>query len=282
MQAIVLSLNKKFLRHTSSKLEDILLKAVANAQLGKPFAFATVIDATIKGTPRKAGAKMIVYQDGTSWGSIGGGRNEKAAIAECLKCIKNQKPTTVTYNYFGRVGESVCGGQINVFIEPFIIPKKLIICGAGHIALPLSWMAKVIGFHVTILDSRKEYANIKRFPHVDRVICGDYVKKLPQIAIDSNTYIAIVTHGNENDFECLKEVVDSDAAYIGVISSQPKRVKFIKRLKDLKISDRQIKRISIPMGIDIGSETPEEIAVSICAQLTAIKNKEKIGTSKFL
>ena len=262
-------------------MEDILSKAIACAELGERFAFATIIEATIKGTPRKAGAKMIVFDDGDSWGTIGGGRNEKAAIAECLKSIQDQKPRTVTYNYFGRAGESVCGGQMKVFIEPFAPKIHLVICGAGHIALPLSWMAKVIGFYVVIIDDRKQFANKQRFSHVDRVILGDHAKELSKLKITSDTYITVVTQGNEQDFQCLKEAIKSEPGYIGVISSQPKRIKFLKRLKDLGINDSSLKRISIPMGIDIGCQTPQEIAVSICAQLIMVRNKAYIGTSKF-
>ncbi len=262
-------------------MEDILLKAVESLALDRPFAFATIIEATLKGTPRKAGAKMIVYPDGSSWGTIGGGRNEKAAIAECLRTISSQKPVTVTYNYFGREGESVCGGKMKVFIEPFAPKQRLIICGAGHIALPLSWMAKVIGFDVTVIDNRKEYASQKRFPHINKLILGDHAKELSKVVISANTFVTIVTQGNEYDFECLKAAINTEAVYIGVISSQPKRIKFLKRLKDSGVHERMLKRVSIPMGFDIGSQTPQEIAVSVCAELIAVKNKEFIGTSKF-
>src|SRR5271154_2860977 len=98
---------------------DILYKALQASQKGQNYAFATIIEATVKGTPRKMGAKMVVFDDGSSFGTIGGGRNEKAAIAECLKAIRKKKSASVTYNYFGREGESVCGGQMKVFIEPF-------------------------------------------------------------------------------------------------------------------------------------------------------------------
>ena len=225
---------------------------------------------------------MIVFDDGTSFGTIGGGRNEKAAIAECLKAIQKQKPTTVTYNYFGRKGESVCGGQMKVFIEPFGTNDYLIICGAGHIALPLSAFGKILGFHVTVIDDRKEFANKMRFPHVDTIIVGNHAVELAKVAVKLNTYVTIVTQGNEYDFECLKVVIKSPAAYLGVISSKPKRVKFFGRLKNEGIEDKYLKRVHIPMGIDIGSQTPQEIAVSIMADIVKVKNKDFIGTDKFL
>lgn len=262
-------------------MDQILSKALEAVEHNRSYAFATIIEATLKGTPRKTGAKMIVFDDGSSWGSIGGGRNEKAAIAECLSAIKSQKPTSVTYNYFGREGESVCGGQMKVFIEPFMPQQHLIICGAGHIALPLSVMGKILGFKITIIDNRKAFANKKRFPHADKIIVGDHAKELSKLTVNSNSYLAIVTQGNEFDFECLKTVIKSGAAYIGVISSRPKRVKFFNRLKALKIDEKYLKRLHIPMGIDIGSQTPEEIAVSICAEIVSIRNKSYIGTDKF-
>jgi xanthine dehydrogenase accessory factor len=260
---------------------DILYKALKASQKGQNYCFATIIEATLKGTPRKMGAKMIVFDDGTSEGTIGGGRNEKAAIAECLKAIQKQKPATVTYNYFGRVGESVCGGQMKVFIEPFSVKDHLIICGAGHIALPLSALGKILGFKVTVIDNRKEFANKKRFPHVDKIIVGDHAGELAKAAIGPNSHVTIVTQGNEHDFECLKTVIKSPAAYIGVISSKPKKVKFFGRLKAAGIEEKYLKRVHIPMGIDIGSQTPEEIAVSIMAEMVAVKNKDYIGTDKF-
>ncbi len=263
-------------------MDDLLYKAFEASQKNQNYCFATIVEATLKGTPRKSGAKMLVFNDGSSWGTIGGGRNEKAAIAECLKAIQSHKPTTVTYNYFGREGESVCGGQMKVFIEPFAPSIHLIICGAGHIALPLSANAKMMGFKVTVIDNRKEFANKKRFPHVDKIILGDHAKELTKVLINSNTYIAIVTQGNEFDFECLKVVVKSRAGYIGVISSGPKKVKFFGRLKKLGIEQKYLKNIHIPMGLDIGAQTPAEIAISIVAQMVSIKDQEYIGTDKFI
>jgi xanthine dehydrogenase accessory factor len=260
---------------------DILYKALQASQKGQNYAFATITETTLKGTPRKMGAKMVVFDDGTSFGTIGGGRNEKAAIAECLKAIQKHKPATVTYNYFGREGESVCGGQMKVFIEPFAVKDHLIICGAGHIALPLSAFGKILGFKVTIIDNRKEFANKKRFPHVDKIIAGDHAVELAKVTIGPNSHVAIVTQGNEYDYECLKAVIRSPAAYIGVISSKPKKVKFFGRLKTAGIEEKYLKRVHIPMGVDIGGQTPEEIAVSIMAEMVAVRNKNNIGTDKF-
>ena len=260
---------------------DLLMKAYEASCQGKSYAIATIVESTIKGTPRKAGAKMIVFQDGTLWGTIGGGRNEKAAQKECLKAIRHKRSKIATYDYFGKEGQSICGGQIKVFIEPVIPQKHFIICGGGHIALPLSVLAKMLNLKVSIVDNRETFANKKRFPHVDGIWRGDYVKELSKLTINQDTFIMIVTQGNEHDFQCLKTVINSTAGYIGVISSKPKRIKFFRRLKSMGIEEKFLRKIDIPAGIDIGAQTPEEIAVSIAARLIQVKNKEMIGTDKF-
>ena len=260
---------------------ELLIKALKVSEKGRSYAVATLVESTVKGTPRKAGAKMIVLEDGTLWGSIGGGRNEKAVQKECLKSIKSGKPSFVTYDYFGGVGQSVCGGQIKVFIESFKGSRHFVICGAGHIALPLSVIGKMLNFKVTVIDNRKEFANSRRFPHVDRIIVGDHAKKLSQLAIDQHTYIMVVTQGNEYDFECLRAAINTDAGYLGVISSRAKRVKFFGRLKKMGISKAKLSRVKIPAGVDIGAQTPEEIAVSIAAEIVAVKNAAFLGTDKF-
>ncbi len=260
--------------------EFILQKALEAAQRGQSYAFATIIDSTIKGTPRKAGAKMIVLEDGSLWGTIGGGRNEKNAKFECLKAIETKKPALVTYNYFGE-NQSVCGGQIKVFIEPFTNKKHFIICGAGHIALPLSAMGKMLGFRVTIIDDRKEFANKKRFPHVDSIALGPHAERLKKIDINSDAYIMIVTQGNEYDFECLQVAIKTKADYIGVISSKAKRIKFFGRLKKQGVSPKNLEKIHAPAGLDIGAQTPEEIAISILAEIVAQSTHTLKGSLKF-
>lgn len=262
-------------------MDPVIRKAYKAAQKGQSYAFATVVDSTLKGTPRKAGAKMVVLADGSFTGTIGGGRNEKAVLLECKKALKTGKPDMLTYDYFGQEGQSICGGQIKIFIEPFAGQKHFIICGAGHIALPLSVIGKMLNFKVTVLDDRKQFANKKRFPHVDKIILGNHAQKLSEQAIDKNTYIMIVTQGNEYDFECLKTAIHSEAAYIGVISSKAKKIKFFNRLKNQGVSPKFLSRIRIPAGIDIGSQTPEEIALSISSEIVKTYNQDHLGTAKF-
>jgi xanthine dehydrogenase accessory factor len=262
-------------------IDQTILKAYDASCKGKGYAFATVIAATLKGTPQKAGAKMVVLADGTSYGTIGGGRNEKAAVTECLKALKTGQPATVTYDYFGGKDKSVCGGQIKVFIEPFPGRRHFIICGAGHIALPLSVITKMLNFRVTIIDNRKELANKKRLPHVDQIMLGDHAEKLAKLEINEQTYVMIVTQGNEFDFRCLEKIIESPAAYIGVIASKAKRIKFLKRLQEAGITSRFLNRVKMPAGLDLGAMAPEEIAVSIASEVIKINNQTRLQSAKF-
>lgn len=262
-------------------MENLFLKAFEAARKGQSYAFATIIESTLKGTPRKTGAKMVVLEDGSFFGSIGGGRNERNAQLECQKAIKTQKPTTVTYKFDEKPGNSICGGQIKVFIEPFAGKKHCIICGAGHIALALSAVVKMLNYKVTIVDNRPEFSNKDRFPHVDQVFLGDPARMLKKIKLDKNSTIIIATQGYEHDFNCLEIALKTKAAYIGFISSKVKKIKFIRKLRQKGISEKLIQKIHAPMGLKIGAQTPEEIAVSIASELIALNYNCLDGSLKY-
>ena len=133
-----------------------------------------------------------------------------------------------------------------------------------------------------MIDNRKEFANKKRFPHVDKIFLGaSHTAKISKLTISQNTFIMIVTQGNELDYECLKAVIGSKAGYIGVISSKAKRIKFFARLKKDGVPEELFDKINIPAGLDIGAQTPEEIAVSIMAEVIKCKNPHWLGTDKF-
>ncbi len=260
-------------------MDPLIQAAFDSCRKGQSFAFATIVENTLHGTARKSGAKMVVMSDGSIVGTIGGGVYEKSAIRECLKTIKTQKPKLVSYESFGKKGQGICGGKFSVFIEPFASSRHLVICGAGHIALPLSLIAKLLNFKVTVLDNRREFANRRRFPHADAVLAGNPVSSLKKVPINGNVYVVIVTHGHEHDLACLKAVIHSPAAYIGVIGSRNKREDFRKKFSR---EPQAFKKIKIPCGLDLGSQTPEEIAVSIMAEIVSRYNKDWRNSAKFL
>ena len=264
-------------------MDSLILAAYNAAQKNQSFAFATIIESSAQGTPRKVGTKMIVTADGNITGTVGGGIDERKIIQECQKAIKRNIHKIIHCELTGQGGaRPICGGKYSVFIEPFARQRHLIICGAGHIALPLSLLAKLLNFQVTVIDQRKGYANSSRFPHVNQIVTGTYAVKLRKTKIKSSTYIVIVTPEHKDDFECLHAALETKAEYIGVISSQVKRTKFLKKLKNLGYSQAQMRRISMPIGIDIGAQTPEEIAVSITAELISICNRDGLKSQKFI
>jgi len=261
--------------------DNLLLKAYKAMDHGQSCAFATIVESTGQGSPRKTGSKMLVLGDGTISGSIGGGWSEKSAKEECLKSIKEGKPYLINYKFHGEESKSLCGGEIKIFIEPFAGIKHFILCGGGHIGLSLSMIVKMLNFRLTVLDVRDEFANKLRFPHADKIIVGNPSESLKKMKISLNDYVMIVTHSHEYDFECLRQVAQSEAAYIGVISSKSKKHKIITDLKSRGASKKEIDRISMPSGLDIGAQTPEEIAVSISAELVLLNNKQHLNSAKF-
>ena len=149
----------------------------------------------------------------------------------------------------------------------------MILVGAGHVAQPMSKLAKMLGFNVTVMDDRAEYATRERFPEADNVVVDDWEKALKEASIDSDTYIVILTYAGESDELALKTVANSNAAYIGMISSRSKAKGIISRLRREGIPDDALRKVVTPIGLDIGAETPAEIAVSTMAEIIMRKNK---------
>ncbi|MDD3375084.1 MAG: XdhC/CoxI family protein [Candidatus Omnitrophica bacterium] len=261
-------------------MQKILQKILEFSKTAQPCALATVVESTAKGTPQKAGAKMMVFQNGTIEGTIGGGGNEKKAIQESLAAIKSGTPRLIELN-FSKKEKYLCGGTLKVFIEPILPQNKLILCGAGHVGLALSFLGKFLQFNVTIIDTRKKFIDKKKFAHVDHIINPSSVGTLKNLNINQNTYIVIATHDHETDFQFLNHFIKTNNAYLGVIASRSKRNQFIAQLQAKKISQKIINKIHMPIGLDIGAQTPNEIALSVMAEIISITKKEFVGTKKF-
>jgi len=168
------------------------------------------------------------------------------------------------------------GGRAEVFFEVMSSPPGLIVVGAGHIAVPLVKVAKILDFHVTVIDDRLLYANRERFPDADSVLVGDMAEALKGLAITPSTYIVLITRGHKYDEPCLREIVHSPAKYIGMIGSK-RRVKacFQRFREEEKVAEEVIQRVHAPIGLDISSETPEEIALSILAEIIKVRRGGK-------
>jgi xanthine dehydrogenase accessory factor len=234
---------------------------------------STVIE-SMGSAPGKPGARMIVKADGSTVGTIGGGAVEKKITEEALGTIQREETKVIHYK-LEDLGMA-CGGGMSIFLEPLISAPDLIIFGAGHIGSALSRIGSLLGFTTTVVDSREEFANSERLPWADRVVAGGYQKALEQLSFTDSSYLVILTHRHANDFEILEYCVKKPFYYLGMIGSRKKVATAFEKLREKGIGEESINRIHAPIGIAIGAETPEEIAVAIAAQLITVRS----GTEK--
>ena len=254
-------------------MNDIYQEIVRVKTEGEEAALVTVVSAT-GSTPREEGAKMLVRPDGSIIGTIGGGSLEAQVIEEAVRVIKQAKPKrlhmSLTAKEAGEAG-MMCGGELEVFIEPILNPPALYIFGGGHIALALTKMGKLCGFNITVIDDRAEFAHAERFPEAEVILAEDFTKSFPQVKIDKSSYIVIVTHGHQHDEVVLEWAVGTPARYIGMIGSKTKNETIYSHLLTKGITREQLERVHAPIGLEIGAQTPEEIAISILAELIKVR-----------
>ena len=233
---------------------------------------ATVISSR-GSAPRKAGAKMLIKSNGTFIGTVGGGGVEQQVREKAAEVMSSGEPQVVHFDLSGS-GEGaamICGGQMDVFLEPIVPVETLYLFGAGHISQSTAAIGKMLGFRVVIIDPRPEYNNSERFSNADLLIVEEYENAFPKLSVDEDSYIVIYTTGHVLDEQCLRFAVSTKAKYIGMIGSK-KKVKEVKeRLLQKGISQQQLDRVYAPIGIEIGAETPQEIAISILAEIIRVK-----------
>lgn len=242
---------------------------------GRKGALAIIIDA--KGsTPRKTGAKMVVYEDGRISGTIGGGKIEAMVCQEALQIIRQGEPHTIHFDLKGDdpvENISICGGSLDVYIEPIVPVPTVFIFGGGHISLFVARLSKMVGFEVAVIDDRTEFANRERFPDAALVIADEFAAAVKKLKVNRTSYLVIVTRGHLQDEEVLEWAAQTEAKYVGMIGSGKKIQTLYSNLKKKGISQERLKRVHAPIGLDIGAETPEEIAVSIVAEMIQVKRK---------
>ena len=252
---------------------DIYEEIVKLKKAGKSAAVATVISA--KGsTPREEGSKMLVRTDGSIVGSIGGGNLEALVQKAALEIIASGKAQTLHYDLSEKDAAEVgmiCGGITDILIEPIIPAPMLYIFGAGHISIPLSIIGKMLDFAVTVIDDRTDFANKERFPEVDEIYAEDIKKVFDKLNVNESSYIVIVTRGHAHDEVVLEWAVTTPAFYIGMIGSKTKNQTIYSHLKQRGVSQETLDRVHAPIGLKINAETPEEIAVSIMAEIIHVK-----------
>jgi xanthine dehydrogenase accessory factor len=241
-------------------------------QRGESVALVTILE-TRGSTPQKAGAKMVVGRDGRLRGTVGGGCVESDILWRAQRVIEKRAPEVGTYDFNADEDENglICGGSMKVFIEPVIPPPRVYVIGAGHVAQPVSQVAKVAGFEVVVLDDRVKYASPERFPDADLVKAGPIPELAEELELGDNAYVVIVTRGHKEDEEALRAFIGKDTAYLGLIGSVTKIEKIVKRLEKDGVPAERLSRIRSPIGLDLGGSTPGEIAVSIVAELLSVR-----------
>ena len=249
--------------------------AVADAlERGEPAALVTIVSTT-GSTPQRVGAKMLVFGDGRIVGTIGGGCYENDAFWKAKEAIKNRKPELVHYELsddFAQETGLICGGQMDVYIEPIEPSPELYVVGAGHVGLHLARLAHDVGFQVHVVDDREKFANAERFPSAAEIVVDDIPSWLTRSSIPPHAYVVIVTRGHTNDLDALRALAPRDLRYLGLIGSRAKVARIYDALVAEQMPAELLERVHAPIGLDIGAVTPQEIAVSILAELVAVKH----------
>ena len=252
---------------------DIYEHIVQLRREGRRGAVATIT--TVRGSiPSFQTAKMLVRDDGSIVGTIGGGCVEAEVWQAAREVMEEEKPRSLTFNLNNNPKYDtglVCGGTLEVFIEPVLPPALLYIFGAGHVAFNLYKVAQIAGFDVIVVDDRESYANRERFPEAREVIADDFDRATQRLREPESAYIVIVTRGHRDDMRVLRWAVGTPARYIGMIGSRRKVVEIFKALQQEGLPAHLFDRVHAPIGLDIGAITPEEIAVAITAELIAVR-----------
>lgn len=246
-----------------------MFKEIAKIIEKQETAVLCVLVKTKGSTPRLAGSKMLVFPDGSISGTIGGGEMEHRVINEALDALKDGKTRLLSYKMTDpKQGDpGVCGGQLEVYLEPILPQKTVVVVGAGHVGKAVSGLAKWLGYHLIVTDDRSEFAVPEVVPDADNYHTGTMKELVESYTIHDQTYFVLATRGVDVDLVLLPEILKTQASYIGVIGSRRRWETTKKKLLEAGIPEDQIERIISPIGLELNAETPEEISISIMAQI---------------
>ncbi len=258
---------------------DNIYQALVEAEKNNQAAALCTVVKSEGSTPRHVGSKMLVHSNGDFIGTIGGGDLEHRVMDEALISLAEGQARLLHYNMAdpSRGDPGVCGGQVEVFVEPILPAPTIVVIGAGHVGKAVAHLAKWLGFRVAVNDDRAEFCTPEIVPGADAYYPVTMDKLPAQMKINRRTFLVLTTRGSGVDAAGLAPLLDSAAAYIGVIGSKRRWITTVKALKKKGVSEEKIKRVHSPMGLELQAETPEEIAVSIMAEILMIRDK---GTGK--
>lgn len=252
---------------------SILAAMAALENSGEAGAVCTIVE-TRGSTPRHAGSKMLVYADGSFSGTVGGGEIEQRVLHEALVSLTDGHPRLLIYQMVDPAhgDPGICGGEVKVYVEPIIPPATVIVIGGGHVGKAVAHLAKWLGFRVAISDDRAEFCTPEANPDADFFLPVS-MQDLPQhYNINPQTYLVLTTRGMNVDLPGLPALLETTAGYIGLIGSRKRWLTTRKALIESGVSEEKLMRVKSPIGIEIQAETPEEIAVSIMAEIIHLRN----------
>lgn len=248
---------------------DVYEELVELRRSGQKCAVATIVEVT-GSIPSFQSSKMLIRQDGTMVGTIGGGCTEAEVWQAARDVMDSEKPRMLRFDLGQEAAYDnglICGGQLNVYVEPVLPVPSAWIFGAGHISKSLSKVATLAGFRTVVIDNRETYANRERFPEAAEVIAEEYEDAFAKLSANEATYAIIVTRGHRDDMRVLRWAVDQPLRYIGMIGSKRKTLEVARHLLGEGIELDKLARLHAPMGLEIGAVTPEEIAVAVVAEM---------------
>ena len=252
---------------------DIYEEIVQLRRLGRRGALATIVN--VRGSiPSFKTAKMLVRDDGSIVGTIGGGCVEAEIWQAAREVMEEEKPRTLTFNLNQNPKYDtglVCGGTLEIFVEPVLPVPVLYLFGAGHVAFNVYKVAQNAGFDVVVIDDRESYANRERFPDAREIFATDFEETFPRLSPNESSFIVIVTRGHRDDMRILRWAVETPARYVGMIGSKRKVISIYRELQKEGMPAHLFDRVHAPIGLDIGAITPEEIAVAITAEMIAVR-----------
>ena len=252
---------------------DVFEELVRLRNLGQKCALATIVQ--VRGSiPSYESAKLLVREDGSMAGTIGGGCVEAEVWNAAREVIETEKPKHLTFNLGQDAAYDnglICGGQLDVFVEPVLPVPHAFIFGAGHISKSLSKVATLAGFATVVIDNRESFANLERFPEAAAVHAAEYEEVFPQLNINETSHLIIVTRGHRDDMRVLQLAIGTPARYIAMIGSKRKVLNVVRELEKQGLSRTDFERLHAPMGLDIGAISPEEIAISVTAEMIAVR-----------
>ncbi len=252
---------------------DVYAELVRLRNSGQKCALATIVQ--VRGSiPSYESAKILVREDGSMIGTIGGGCVEAEVWEAAREVIATEKPRHLTFNLGQDAAYDnglICGGQLDVFVEPVMPVPHAYIFGAGHISKSLSKVATLAGFTSVVVDDRETFASRERFPEAGAVHAAEYEEIFPKLEINETSYIIIVTRGHRDDMRVLKLAVATPARYIAMIGSKRKVLNVVRELEKEGTPRSTFERVHAPMGLDIGAISPEEIAIAVTAEMIAVR-----------